>query len=183
MTRDHPRIRGEKSTFTANATQLKGSPPHTRGKEHNDPLATALMRITPAYAGKSVVAFDIAEGSEDHPRIRGEKSAVQILFLPVQGSPPHTRGKALSAWSRTPFYRITPAYAGKSLAVPGLACPARDHPRIRGEKNHPFHPSSVTSGSPPHTRGKGDIYDQRNREPGITPAYAGKRFHTQNRRC
>ena len=93
MTRDHPRIRGEKSTFTANATQLKGSPPHTRGKEHNDPLATALMRITPAYAGKSVVAFDIAEGSEDHPRIRGEKIQCAASKLYISGSPPHTRGK------------------------------------------------------------------------------------------
>ena len=49
-----------------------------------------------------------------------------------------------------------------------------DHPRTRGEKRRVAEGLVYPMGSPPHTRGKGDV---RRRAPvagGITPAHAGK---------
>ena len=50
---DHPRIRGEKKTISAVPDRLSGSPPHTRGKAFALLIDKNLIRITPAYAGKS----------------------------------------------------------------------------------------------------------------------------------
>ena len=51
-TRDHPRIRGEKSVAVPVHISHKGSPPHTRGKALRAGQAHRVRRITPAYAGK-----------------------------------------------------------------------------------------------------------------------------------
>ena len=71
---DHPRICGEKSIGELVAIQLKGSPPHMRGKAVNDFVNILLLRITPAYAGKSPVRCLAHRFPEDHPRICGEKT-------------------------------------------------------------------------------------------------------------
>ena len=49
-----------------------------------------------------------------------------------------------------------------------------DHPRIRGEKCLLEKHKALGKGSPPHTRGKGELTKQAQRRHGITPAYAGK---------
>ena len=90
------------------------------------------------------------------------------------GSPPHTRGKALSEMYSRLDAGITPAYAGKSPPPQCQTGLCRDHPRIRGEKPILRPPSLRPAGSPPHTRGKGDRVFAVDRGPGITPAYAGK---------
>ena len=74
------------------------------------------------------------------------------------------------------FTRITPAYAGKSSALFISPSPMRDHPRIRGEKLHPFSSRLGLPGSPPHTRGKAGAVFSCAKRSGITPAYAGKRY-------
>ena len=51
---DHPRIRGKDGGITIDDVPDQGSPPHTRErliKLNNDDIK---MRITPAYAGKTV---------------------------------------------------------------------------------------------------------------------------------
>ena len=53
-----------------------------------------FARITPAYAGKSELCVLVAELTEDHPRICGEKLLLVVCLAPVMGSPPHMRGKA-----------------------------------------------------------------------------------------
>ena len=50
---DHPRLRGEKRGTSTIAETKMGSPPLTRGKEITFAEARNLVRITPAYAGKS----------------------------------------------------------------------------------------------------------------------------------
>ena len=50
-----------------------GSPPHTRGKVSISKKALPLIRITPAYAGKSEQGYIVKNPYQDHPRIRGEK--------------------------------------------------------------------------------------------------------------
>ena len=94
-------------------------------------------------------------GKKDHPRLCGEKWLPCTSPESVRGSPPPMRGKAMQAIQDTIPNRITPAYAGKSLALRNCGASGRDHPRLCGEKFCFF---ECNQG---HT--------------GITPAYAGKR--------
>ena len=64
------------------------------------------------------------------------------------------RGKGASGFSLTSVSRITPAYAGKSVAT--------------------AHSWAGGAGSPPPMRGKGSILLNPVYCGGITPAYAGK---------
>ena len=50
---DHPRVCGEKFCTSPEGGLKKGSPPRMRGKAHLLAAPGALLRITPAYAGKS----------------------------------------------------------------------------------------------------------------------------------
>ena len=50
---DHPRVCGEKENRQPTSGQQEGSPPRMRGKECGGIEVIALIRITPAYAGKS----------------------------------------------------------------------------------------------------------------------------------
>ena len=73
-----------------------------------------------------------------------------------------------------PFWRITPAYAGKSALRGSLTVMVQDHPRVCGEKTVFRTNGPTTEGSPPRMRGKVikqvlEMLDKR-----ITPAYAGK---------
>ena len=51
--RNHPRVCGEKPTFSALFWGWKGSPPRMRGKVVNSNSSNHKPGITPAYAGKS----------------------------------------------------------------------------------------------------------------------------------
>ena len=75
----------------------------------------------------------------------------------------------------TEGFRITPAYAGKSMyrTTETLCC--KDHPRVCGEKPSTSTVQLTFPGSPPRMRGKVIavvLYEPLCR---ITPAYAGKR--------
>ncbi len=111
---DHPRIHGEKFFRWRNQHPKKGSPPHTRGKVKFLCVFLKVLRITPAYTGKSGFSVVNYRTGRDHPRIHGEK------FI--------TTGKMLAN------IRITPAYTGKSSIKPLLHPRQKDHPRIHGEK-------------------------------------------------
>ena len=92
--------------------------------------------------------------SWDHPRLRGEKLFIFIIY--------------------TFNYRITPAYAGKSVQPFAGSETVRDHPRLRGEKTTAMCFSSSSRGSPPLTRGKVFFSIFIVSFLRITPAYAGK---------
>ena len=69
---------------------------------------------------------------------------------------------------------ITPAYAGKRSWPTSTRTPARDHPRVCGEKLQMQQSVLVAGGSPPRMRGK-DLCDVIcGQQSGITPACAGK---------
>ena len=53
ISRDHPRLRGEKHILRKHGTRNTGSPPLTRGKVRGVDACLRRKRITPAYAGKS----------------------------------------------------------------------------------------------------------------------------------
>ena len=72
--------------------------------------------------------------------------------------------------------RITPAHAGKSGSTYYSMAFGEDHPRTRGEKKYLIKGIRPTQGSPPHTRGKERIEDEKLQQNRITPAHAGKRL-------
>ena len=127
-----------------------------RGKGYNRRAADPVFGITPAYAGKSQGTFHRCLQCKDHPRLCGEKGFFKSLLNFEKGSPPPMRGKVKFKTDLFSFSRITPAYAGKSLAIASGWSPVGDHPRLCGEKS---------------------LYtDNRVIFKRITPAYAGKSF-------
>ena len=70
-----------------------GSPPPMRGKGTSRIIPKLIVRITPAYAGKSLQAYFSMSSSS--------------------GSPPPMRGKVRMHEGKLAMDRITPAYAGK----------------------------------------------------------------------
>ena len=73
ITRDHPRVGGEKLSSGAYVAKDKGSPPHRRGKDFSVICALEEDRITPAWAGKSICLALPITAPRDHPRVGGEK--------------------------------------------------------------------------------------------------------------
>ena len=79
--RDHPRMCGEKLALYNELNNHQGSPPHVRGKVECVIDTVGMRGITPACAGKRLLAHVQAEPAGDHPRMCGEKSPV-FLFTP-----------------------------------------------------------------------------------------------------
>ena len=71
---DHPRLCGEKDSPLAYRSSRRGSPPPMRGKVKEHFTGAYNARITPAYAGKSVVKSVFLAEFKDHPRLCGEKT-------------------------------------------------------------------------------------------------------------
>ena len=113
--RDHPRVCGEKVRRDAPAGGAVGSPPRMRGKAKELPPRQCYLGITPAYAGKSPAPVRLCWMLGDHPRVCGEKAGTDRPRKGDIGSPPRMRGKEASYYRDLDAYRITPAYAGKSL--------------------------------------------------------------------
>ena len=88
-----------------------------RGKVFYDAHTSKKRRITPAYAGKRGYALTKGHLSGDHPRLCGEKLFIYIVPWFDVGSPPPMRGKVDCTLRAFHDLRITPAYAGKSIAL------------------------------------------------------------------
>ena len=56
---DHPRLCGEKFRNDQIGSPIQGSPPPMRGKADDISNYYLKLRITPAYAGKSVKSIDL----------------------------------------------------------------------------------------------------------------------------
>ena len=191
---DHPRIRGEHKCGSRLKITNPGSSPHTRGALERAGGPPAQERIIPAYAGstrcrrrrrgRSRGSSPHTRGAPrarprhlgagwDHPRIRGEHSAVIDTKDRHAGSSPHTRGALDEAPETSVADGIIPAYAGSTVSSHAGIILTQDHPRIRGEhildRRHP----NLPPGSSPHTRGALDEIWISDRGGGIIPAYAG----------
>ena len=132
--RDHPRVCGEKPPLQNTAAAILGSPPRMRGKAYSPCKPFPATGITPAYAGKSMCFHPYHLVRRDHPRVCGEKKLVGSPTGWHLGSPPRMRGKAIRSFSDAGRFRITPAYAGKSIPQMHLKVKRWDHPRVCGEK-------------------------------------------------
>ena len=148
-----------------------------RGKGGYPVHRPSVVRITPAYAGKSATHSVSRIAGRDHPRLCGEKSLISIMSLPRTGSPPPMRGKAARSTPYLGTARITPAYAGKRWETIFVKHLFQDHPRLCGEKWTFSDVFQKIPGSPPPMRGKVSVNRVHSAATRITPAYAGKSFH------
>ena len=172
---DHPRVCGEKLSWTLPGGLRTGSPPRVRGKVVFFCHKVVRHGITPACAGKRRRVPSPRCTRRDHPRVCGEKVRVCCYEIVSGGSPPRVRGKANSGHGSKCRYGITPACAGKSTTGAGWLLHSGDHPRVCGEKPGCITGSSGSPGSPPRVRGKVDNVRCWKADSGITPACAGKR--------
>ena len=145
---------GENESCGYCASRPEGSPPRVRGKLHAVAIPHDGCGITPACAGKTPVQQGCHKGRRDHPRVCGENSSAISGNFPSSGSPPRMRGKLKLETKYGAEFRITPAYAGKTLSL-FLLC-------------------RVVLGSPPRVRGKLPCRRARPLCSRITPACAGK---------
>ena len=76
LKKDHPRLCGEKMRTANGMHGDLGSPPPMRGKVVLFCTDFKCIRITPAYAGKSLNEMNLAGGDWDHPRLCGEKASL-----------------------------------------------------------------------------------------------------------
>ena len=173
---DHPRVGGEKQIGGDNGLDKQGSPPRGRGKVDSLSRQLTGSGITPAWAGKSKEPLKICEKQEDHPRVGGEKLDLLAVVFSALGSPPRGRGKDVDWLGFNQFFRITPAWAGKSQERPAPAGGSWDHPRVGGEKSAGVKGALPPLGSPPRGRGKVRGAPAASPAPRITPAWAGKRL-------
>ena len=63
LTRDHPRLCGEKLQTFERSRVLEGSPPPMRGKAALPAVPLRRSGITPAYAGKRRFSYEIRSTS------------------------------------------------------------------------------------------------------------------------
>ena len=154
---------------------MTGSPPRGRGKVFLTDLVRVVVRITPAQAGKSRRCCLPGSPRRDHPRVGGEKVALQAALNGLIGSPPRGRGKVTLTYYYRQLERITPAWAGKSNLLGQSPWKSEDHPRVGGEKHQDESSVMELQGSPPRGRGKGPHHKYCHPFHRITPAWAGKR--------
>ena len=131
---DHPRLCGEKGLIEILENGELGSPPPMRGKGTLHQPSCWQIRITPAYAGKSLGSVTCNPVIQDHPRLCGEKAVRLNPLHIVSGSPPPMRGKGKTIGGFHGKWRITPAYAGKRFSGCISEWRVKDHPRLCGEK-------------------------------------------------
>ena len=160
---------------------VKGSPPRARGEDRARSRWQSPHRITPACAGRSLSVLGRHAGSQDHPRVRGEKGLVGTLLSVQGGSPPRARGEARCKAFNGFQHRITPACAGRSGPSTSTPCTTKDHPRVRGEKALSCETGSSSGGSPPRARGEVACRQRHRGRHRITPACAGRRSRSAGR--
>ena len=160
--------------------QPVGSPPRGRGKVDSLSRQLTGSGITPAWAGKSKEPLKICEKQEDHPRVGGEKLDLLAVVFSALGSPPRGRGKDVDWLGFNQFFRITPAWAGKSGYSSTAGSSGKDHPRVGGEKTDFIFLWRMVKGSPPRGRGKAVYFCHLCPQHRITPAWAGKSIRAHN---
>ena len=170
----HPRVGGADSGTKWSDSSEMGSPPRGRG----GPVAVAIggdpLRLTPAWAGRTLVGARRPARSWAHPRVGGADPAVRDEPCPARGSPPRGRGGRSHRDPLAPDLRLTPAWAGRTGIGDCADQLHQAHPRVGGADLSGGRWCSALSGSPP--RGRGGLFplaggpDPR----GLTPAWAGR---------
>ncbi len=128
-----PRMRGRRARTWRTRSTSPDHPRRVRGRRGQGVECVVGFRTTPACAGTTKRRGLRAEGTWDHPRMRGDDISKPGVNHSPQGPPLREQGRlvvrdrdVLAPWT-------TPAGAGNT---PGACCcrrSASDHPRGRGE--------------------------------------------------
>ena len=157
---------------------MVGSPPLARERRRDIINHLLRPRITPAYAGKTIPLIKDFVGGWDHPRLRGKDSTFSVINSITLGSPPLTRERLPRAIILIMWHRITPAHAGKTANINIFLFHVQDHPRSRGKDMLMAGHWQNLRGSPPLTRERHLAVSHLTTITGITPADAGKTYHS-----
>ena len=131
---------------------MEGSPPRMRETHCSPSISKCRCRITPAYAGNTILLHQFLHKFKDHPRVCGKHFLKRSLTLPSLGSPPRMRETLAARMISRSRMRITPAYAGNTIYQIFKVCKIRDHPRVCGKHLTTFTKSRTAKGSPPRMR-------------------------------
>ena len=129
----HPRVGGENLACALPSAVTQGSSPRGRGKPDLDQSQTLVLRLIPAWAGKTSRAVCVSENRAAHPRVGGENIHVLLDECEERGSSPRGRGKPMLAWSGRARRGLIPAWAGKTPGIRLSLVLLRAHPRVGGE--------------------------------------------------
>ena len=151
--RAHPRSRGEHR--------------HDRGRD------AAGLGLIPARAGSTTPCAPRTPGTAAHPRSRGEHRRTSAAHVACGGSSPLARGARGGGVGLTGATGLIPARAGSTRNLARLSCPARAHPRSRGEHFEARAMAAAWPGSSPLARGARDALRPAGRRRGLIPARAG----------
>ena len=170
----HPRVGGENLACALPSAVTQGSSPRGRGKPDLDQSQTLVLRLIPAWAGKTPSPPSPSTATQAHPRVGGENIHVLLDECEERGSSPRGRGKlSLSLWI-TRLFGLIPAWAGKTNARMVWSSQARAHPRVGGENAFWRWACVGQAGSSPRGRGKLHQLTNRIKAGGLIPAWAGK---------
>ena len=89
---DHPRLRGEHGRGKVAIDSKRGSSPLARGTPVGLLCVAVCLGIIPACAGNTKSDTFPLKLSKDHPRLRGEHSALIFSGVMIGGSSPLARG-------------------------------------------------------------------------------------------
>ena len=150
----HPRVGGENFGVDCDDDVRAGSSPRGRGKLALAFFFIAVLRLIPAWAGKTCGPTRRSRLAAAHPRVGGENGTCSGSRPGVPGSSPRGRGKHALAVARLDSAGLIPAWAGKTRPgrrPPGLS---RAHPRVGGENRAEIAAIQTRAGSSPRGRGK-----------------------------
>ena len=146
-------MRGDDPIHWASACRVTGSPPRARGRPGRYAGSLAVIGLTPACAGTTLLGLLRCPPPRAHPRVRGDDLRVDLDNGRAFGSPPRARGRLPHQTGCLAAPGLTPAGAGTTLR---RCC------RWRGR-----------AGSPPRARGRrGDVGHGVSFR-GLTPECAG----------
>ena len=131
--RDHPRVGGEHTPYSALPTIRMGSPPRWRGARRSAHNGVRIDGITPALAGSTRLCPRRVVAVRDHPRVGGEHARRRDRQRPATGSPPRWRGAPVISDEQLLAAGITPALAGSTGLDHCSSGSEGDHPRVGGE--------------------------------------------------
>ena len=130
-------------------------------------------RIIPARAGPTRYINQGGEQGTDHPRSCGANVVMWSISHAIYGSSPLVRGQPQTGQKCINVYRIIPARAGPTIALPSSTIPRPDHPRSCGANTCKRACCRVRRGSSPLVRGQRNGCNQLHRPCRIIPARAG----------
>ena len=153
---------------------VSGSSPRGRGKPQRLTLSIYLLRLIPAWAGKTREAGSHEFDSQAHPRVGGENAGPSAAMINNRGSSPRGRGKLSTSARASARQRLIPAWAGKTSSSAANIWGLSAHPRVGGENLGDDDARRLEAGSSPRGRGKRAAQRRLFRGPGLIPAWAGK---------